>query len=67
MNKEMVVLFDIADQAFKHYTREEFDVVVQGWKYILHGDHGMDVENMDIYEVVEAYYGDEMFVYEFEV
>lgn len=67
MSKEIVVMFDIADQAFQHFTRNDFNLLVETWKDILDTDHGMDVENMDIYEVVEAYYGDEMFLYEFEV
>jgi hypothetical protein len=67
MSKEMVVLFDIADQSFHVSTRKDFNLVLAEWKSELEEEFGIDTEHMDIYEVVEAYYGDEMFVDEFEV
>lgn len=67
MSKEMVVLFDIADQSFHVFTRKDFNLVLAEWKSELEEEFGIDTEHMDIYEIVEAYRGDETFVHTFEV
>lgn len=67
MSKEMVVLFDLADQDFQVFTRRDFNLVLAEWKTELEYDCSIDTEHMDIYELVEAYRGDETFVHTFEV
>jgi hypothetical protein len=67
MSKEMVVLFDLADQDFQVFTRRDFNLVLAEWKSELEDEFGIDTEHMDIYELVEAYRGDETFVHTFEV
>ena len=67
MSKEMVVLFDIADESFHVFTRKDFDLVLAEWKSELEELFDTDTEHMDIYELVEAYRGDETFVHTFEV
>jgi hypothetical protein len=37
------------------------------WKSELEDDFNIDTEHMDMYELVEAYLGDETFVHTFEV
>lgn len=67
MSKEMVVLFDLADQDFQVFTRRDFNLVLAEWKTELEYDCSIDTEHMDIYDLVEAYRGDETFVHTFEV
>lgn len=67
MSKEMVVLFDLADQDFHVFTRKGFDLVLAEWKSELEDEFNIDTEGMDMYDLVEAYRGDETFVHTFEV
>ena len=67
MSKEMVVLFDLADQDFQVFTSKDFDLILAEWKSELEDEFSIDTEHMDIYEIVEAYRGDETFVHTFEV
>jgi hypothetical protein len=67
MSKEMVVLFDIADESFHVFTRRDFDLLLAEWKSELEEEFDIDTEHMDIYELVEAYRGDETFIHTFEV
>ena len=67
MSKEMVVMFDIADQAFHVFTRRDFNLLLAEWRSELEDDFNIDTEHMDMYELVEAYFGDETFVHTFEV
>jgi hypothetical protein len=67
MSKEMVVLFDLADQDFQVFTRKDFDLVLAAWKSELEKWFDVDIEHMDMYDLVEAYRGDETFVHTFEV
>ena len=67
MSKRMVVLFDIADESFHVFTRRDFDLLLAEWKSELEEEFSIDTEHMNIYELVEAYRGDETFIHTFEV
>lgn len=67
MSKEMVVLFDLADEDFQVFTRKDFDLVLAEWKSELEDEFNIDTEGMDMYDLVQAYRGDETFVHTFEV
>jgi len=67
MSKRMVVLFDIADESFHVFTRRDFDLLLAEWKSELEEEFSIDTEHMDIYDLVEAYRGDETFIHTFEV
>jgi hypothetical protein len=60
-DKFFVVTFDIADQSFKKYTFNEWAVAQQTWRKELEEDLGEDVWEMQPEEIVEAYFGEEMF------
>ena len=67
MSKRMVVLFDITDESFHVFTRRDFDLLLAEWRSELEEEFNIDTEHMDIYDLVEAYRGDETFIHTFEV
>jgi len=57
----MIVTFDIADQAFSFYNEEEWRTLVEKWRYNLELDGYEFAEDMEVEEVVECTWGEELF------
>lgn len=57
----MIVTFDIADQAFSFYNEEEWRILVEEWRYNLELDGYEFAEDMEVEEVVDCTWGEELF------
>lgn len=57
----MIVTFDIADQAFSFYNEEEWRILVEEWRYNLEVDGYEFAEDMEVEEVVDCTWGEELF------
>ena len=57
----MIVTFEIADGAFEFFTERQWNMRVQQWRESLVEDGYEFAEDMDVEEVVECVYGNELF------
>lgn len=64
----MIVTFDISNQGFEFYTKDEWSNQVQAWRDELYPElEGVNVDALTEEELVEYMYGDELFFDRFEV
>lgn len=56
-----VVTFDIADGTFEFYTDKMWEVQLQEWRDDLEADGCEDVAELQAEELMECFYGEEMF------
>ena len=57
----MGVTFDIADGTFEFYTDKMWEVQLQEWRDELEECGWEDVADMDAEELIECFYGEEVF------
>jgi len=57
----MIVTFDIADQAFSFYSEKEWHKIVERWRYNLEADGYEFAKDMEVEEVVDCTWGEELF------
>ena len=64
MMKAPIAMFDIADGGFTFYNKEQWAEALVEWREAIESDCDTDTSYFDEYNLVECFFGDEVFIEE---